>query len=336
MHLTSYTNKSSKENTNIQDLARRKRHTCKAHDQRQPVTASSREVRRGLSLERMQGARPARNASSPRPRGYKYINKEFHTLFDVPEKCCSLWDVERYNCFRHPINPPKEYYQKELEAAHLYLARAYKVDLFVHRKRCQREDKALHAERRRELGLQSLPEAWDFPNYRPQTRGEKKALLGKLCVFHWLSYDAWYIFHDKGCFVCRAALAREQQEERHKRIYEDYRAKHAAALRDVNERMGWELFSCPPPPEEPMIEYGPSGRVVLRVTDWAENGRGLPGNVIGKARARANKADKKKRQVWARMSGEVGGILSSPCASGSSLGTIVQEEWEEEEEETND
>jgi hypothetical protein len=253
-------------------------------------------------------------------------------LFTTPKKCCSLYDKSEYTCILHPAAPPKAYFDKELRGAHRNLTRAYAVDLLVLALPIRKAYAALLQERRG-LGLEELPEEWHFSGHQVPTFHAKRGAprLGKLCLRHRAAREsAQGDFGRKDCFLCRANGLRDAAVDGGGRLYEEYKAKYYAAVRDANERAGGELYGMPPPPpEDPGREWSADGRFRVRVTDWAENARGEEGNYHGRARRRAETHRERKEEVWLRMSEEPRPWKpKSAYREEQPLGTVKEEEEE--------
>lgn len=259
--------------------------------------------------ERKSSPPPKRTGRGQHPiSAPKQRQKKFEVLFEPPHKCCGLWNAREYNCMVHPRDPPYEYYMDKFVATSRNLERAYRVDVWVFGKKCEQELHALHAARRQRLELQSIPAEQDFPHVWPGTYRDRKRLFGKLCILHTVHKEEYHTRRQwsKECFLCEfdGVLRRHEIERQH--LYQDLCAKFFGALDEVHNEMGYKLFSCDAPEIDPVLEFnGIGGRSapILRTTDWSENQKGETGNELEVARAKAQRQERKKAKVWARMSG---------------------------------
>lgn len=84
---------------------------------------------------------------------------------------------------------------------------------------------------------------------------------------------------------------------------------------DARRRMAFMFFQYTPIALDPGVEhsrYSTHTRRVLRITDWAQNKKGQPGNLCHMARELAHCAKEREAAVWARMKGEEDYVVVSP------------------------
>lgn len=266
---------------------------------------------------------------------YHNKNSALCSLAEAPYKCCPI-SRNGWDCPLHPRDPPMEYWRQHLKDTKEALRRAYRVELFLLSKRYEYGISALHKERRQQLNLTNLPSSQDFPETTLTSPKDKSRVLGKLCLFHKLKFDGQRRgFPGSGvpaaCWVCRYDNLYKEYVCNAHAAYEAYCRTYADALDKAHGLMGYMFFKYSPLVLNPGVEYSRYStgiRRVLRITDWAQNKKGQPGNLCRMSRESAFRAKERKASVWERMEGGQDYVAVDPkdtMAFKTGLATVKEE-----------
>ncbi|KAI1855533.1 hypothetical protein JX266_000398 [Neoarthrinium moseri] len=243
---------------------------------------------------------------SKKTTGHRRQGQTLASIIEYPVACCGLWDADEYTCILHPRDPPLEWHVDQFVKAREGFKRAYRVSLFVTRKRHDLEIKNLHESRRHKLRLRDLPQSKDYPHCEIRSREQQKRLLGKTCAVHKLNYKCkipWQV--RKACFVCQLHRMERQHAKENQRLYTEYHDNVLEACMKCNYNVGgWECIEWQPPAREP-AEYWAENTTrahrVLHVTSWSENLQGRLRNESRTCRKKALLAEERKIEVWKRL-----------------------------------